>query len=963
MPAKRAKAQIKMSLYQDATFLLPVGTKVSARWVLPPAGVGKSGAMFSVDPDGHPVIAYESDGLTYFLNPMKEYIVAVATKDKVSAVTHLPNGLMLLAAGKDIGLLAEPSKKMSDKKGVPIVGFQPVVSLPVTKIDVLAAAGNEVYAAGLNPRTGRYSIYYLHVAKGAGPMDIELVHESDKAVTAVAANDNAIFVAAGNKVSRINRKDGSVTLLYTAPSSTVTGLALTPAGIIASTAKELVLIADGGTFEMMRSSGHQIAMRGDTLYVLFNSSMGVAAIGNLADLERFNLAVSPAAPTSLSIKGVRFFESGPPPYADRNFAENFDRKSVRTIVAQIDYSSLPGVKGATWHTITVSWYAPTGDILKSSSYPVLSRRGARVGRLLASIGGEPGGKYLPPQDRNRKGGIAYSFGDDDLGLRYPGRYRVLVQVDGAPAGEGFFTLTGQAKPEETLVYDDMGALRSMLDNGLSARQINDLLETAIIYGSPRSVELLLKRKADPNARNNKGKLPLELCPQGPDPVEKAELLIKYGANVNAKSSDGDLLVFNIDFFAPELVAELINNGADIYAKNKLGETVTEWIVEDPVLNHRGDVVSALLKRGADLNRVFGKAMHYNLLGRAIRNSDYDLVDLLLKKGVSTYVVHNDPPFERDRSALYVALDTFDKAQSGAAREKSRKIVCLLLSKGATLRLGKRIATSTYYGTTDYAGLYSDIRSGEGGMMFKGGNEQFFSKADLLQALDQDDTALEEASKSSDPAIQKLALSAHLARILEMVSLASNSDELSYAGDECKATFKLAEARYKPMQVDVVPEAQMPAQGGRSKAFIGVELVKREAGGAYVQGVIPGKSGNRAGLKAGDIILALDTQKMKDAAEIISAVSSSTPGIPVRVTFLRDQPMLMPDLPLACGLVEKELGKNGLAEMNLSRWLAANPDANNAADVRAVLKDVYDKEKQKATAGNIRSWTFKGTTSR
>jgi len=57
---------------------------------------------------------------------------------------------------------------------------------------------------------------------------------------------------------------------------------------------------------------------------------------------------------------------------------------------------------------------------------------------------------------------------------------------------------------------------------------------------------------------------------------------------------------------------------------------------------------------------------------------------------------------------------------------------------------------------------------------------------------------------------------------------------------------------------------------------------------------------------------------------------------VRLTLLRDGPDTPPELPLACGLLERRLQLAELARMNLGRWLAENPGGEQAPAVPAML---------------------------
>lgn len=956
-----------VSLFKEATFLLPEGVRISSRWVVPPTEITLSDAKFSVDASGAPLIG-DMTFSNYLVNPAREFKVSV--ERRISGFTHLDNGVLLLSSGNDIGLLAEPKQKTFDEKKVPVAAFQPLTSLSLKKIDVLAGAGNAAYCGGFNPQTGRYALYLLRVARGAGVKDMELVHESTDTITAVTGNEEMTFVAKGSAVVRVSRKDGSTVPFYTHPSSTITAMVITPAGLVVSTDKELVLAGENGAIEIMRSSGHRIAARGNTLYVLFLKSLGVLALDNMMDLKRFNLAVRPPAPgevpAPIAITGVRFFESGPPPYIQQNFAESFDRENVRSLVARIDYSRQAIRKEAGQHTVTVSWYEPTGGKLMDVSYQVSLQPGISTGQLFAAIGGESEhAGYMNYHQLKSDGSLRWAWGKDKLGLRYPGQYRVLVQVDGVPAGEWFFSFTGKTSPFHAIAYDDMKMLQMLLNQGLSPRYKDKngepLLVSAMRFGSVNAVELLLKYGADPNDMDKEGRLPINFCIQGSDCLKKADLLLLHGLDVNVQLGKDKSPLIHYFIFKPELTLFLLKKGVDINARNVFTkQNVLGSVVGDSKLCNE-EMIQLLVGRGANLNaffdfEVFGKTVLYGKfiytpLGYAIYRGDLDCVEVLLRNGASFSVAQQakpDPLKEPERSALYLALV---KASEGTGDDPTRvAIVRLLLKKGASLKKGKKridipfdpacslddLSTECVHRELDNEEM---LRQGEGRFMFRGTNPLFFTTADMIMTLEQDDAALDEAGTSKEPAIQELALRSHLGRVRELTAAARDSSGLYDAHRHCKEAFRIAEQRYHAMQLDVVPDIQTSSSGSQEKPILGARLLKRDEGGAYIQRLATGGPAERAGLRVGDIILALDTQKMKDADEVSSAVSRLTPGMPVRVTFLRDDPMFMSELPLTCGLLEKGMDEKGRAEMNLTRWLSANPDAPQAGEIRALIMEL------------------------
>ncbi|MBW1990010.1 MAG: PDZ domain-containing protein [Deltaproteobacteria bacterium] len=425
--------------------------------------------------------------------------------------------------------------------------------------------------------------------------------------------------------------------------------------------------------------------------------------------------------------------------------------------------------------------------------------------------------------------------------------------------------------------------------------------------------------------------------------DKADLLVRRGADVNAPSGSGGSLLGD-STLCPEFLVFLLKNGAS-FRFEKWG--YNQGILADVNRCCTEELLDALVQRGANLDEAADVYGYYTPLGEAISRADEKCVGLLLEKGVSTDVVQREPNHP-PRSALYVALSTLDDRDDPLDKAALRRIVRLLISKGATLKPGKKLSTSAFFTIpeSEYGRQREEmlaIARGEGRYMFRGEGPSFFDTMDMIRMLEQDDAALEEATRSPDPAIRAMALSAHLSRVREIVALARSTSDLYEAHDHCKKALALYEASYRPLQLDVVPRKQPGGQDGRQRPTLGIVISGRESAGVYVQRVVPGGAAERAGLKAGDIILAMDAKKITETKDVLDALAALPEGMPVRLTFLRDEPMQMPDLILTCGLVEKEIQSlHGHAEMNLSRWLAANPKHDLAKDVRKMLKKLAGK---------------------
>jgi serine protease Do len=60
----------------------------------------------------------------------------------------------------------------------------------------------------------------------------------------------------------------------------------------------------------------------------------------------------------------------------------------------------------------------------------------------------------------------------------------------------------------------------------------------------------------------------------------------------------------------------------------------------------------------------------------------------------------------------------------------------------------------------------------------------------------------------------------------------------------------------------------------------------EGGGVFVQSVAPGGPSEKAGLKEGDVIVAVDGKPVRDGGELVTIVTSTTVGTPLNLTVMR-----------------------------------------------------------------------------
>ncbi len=136
------------------------------------------------------------------------------------------------------------------------------------------------------------------------------------------------------------------------------------------------------------------------------------------------------------------------------------------------------------------------------------------------------------------------------------------------------------------------------------RQVGALIAGAM-SGDTKAVEAALAGGAEVNSRDADGITPLMHAARGkspeianPNPTDHpavVELLIKRGANVNAKTEAGFVALFWAARYGHEKVAKvLIDNGADVNATDNDGTTALKWATA----NKQAEVIALLRAAGA-----------------------------------------------------------------------------------------------------------------------------------------------------------------------------------------------------------------------------------------------------------------------------------------------------------------------------------------------------------------------------
>src|SRR5438105_8143921 len=82
-------------------------------------------------------------------------------------------------------------------------------------------------------------------------------------------------------------------------------------------------------------------------------------------------------------------------------------------------------------------------------------------------------------------------------------------------------------------------------------------------------------------------------------------------------------------------------------------------------------------------------------------------------------------------------------------------------------------------------------------------------------------------------------------------------------------------------------SQLVANGKAQHAYLGVSLASTASSSAKVNGVRSGTPAAQAGLRSGDVVTALDGQRISTAAELESAIAAKKPGDSVSITYTRN----------------------------------------------------------------------------
>jgi ankyrin repeat protein len=225
-----------------------------------------------------------------------------------------------------------------------------------------------------------------------------------------------------------------------------------------------------------------------------------------------------------------------------------------------------------------------------------------------------------------------------------------------------------------------------------------LLHNAALYASAGVMESLLKKGADPNAKNKEGETALMWCTYDPD---KMKLLVKYGADVNAIATSGNsaLLVAAVGANQYETVKFLLEHGADAAVRNKRKETamIRAAIYGDSLtlalLHKHGNDLNAMDSTGATplLQAVFN-VNRQATLWLLNNGADADKVGAFQLTALSGVVTFNDLPSVKAVLDRARNINTVDELGISALmwavynEHDNPDIIQLLLDRGADVNI-------------------------------------------------------------------------------------------------------------------------------------------------------------------------------------------------------------------------------------------------------------------------------------
>ncbi len=679
-PVHAQKTKIE-DLLAGATLILPEkDSLINVSWVLPPLQEERvtnirgnaTKIKFSIDKMGDPWILYQQN---HIMNPVKGYrfLISASPVDMV----HSDNGSLFITTENELGILLPITT--SFKVDSQVVMFQPISALPMSNCHMSKGLNNSLYLIGYDSANVCYAVYVLQSAIDSltpeytsNSWGFRKVYTSKEKITAATGNGYQHFLAIGNTMLSMSVKDTLPMPVPVYPNAEIVQILMDEQGGIYYSTDYSTSYYNRTTIHFLNNAGNSLAYQNDKLYIFFEGTLGLAMVNHIGRI-RENSAIgtqSVARPIiPFKVISANFYETGPPAYAKKAFASSFDKKVTRFISCELVIQNENKAQQQD-HEIMLNWYHENGRTF---------------------IGDVQLLKYKPGIIKQV---VRFSCGDKKAGAFYPGKYTVKLLLDGNEMYSAGFTITGAASPLQLIEMNDTVALYKRLQKDLDPNMLdenkNPLLHSAISFGSEEAVRLLLIYGADPNAKNSEGQPPLFRALDLPteESLQRMALLFQYGAKVNVKDTLQQTLLEAaiINQKDSSILDLLVEQGADINATIE-GRDPVIFLVGNNVIedNAKASLLSFMLENGADPNsrNPFGETFAHVICKSSI---DPILIELLINAGLdlnaNSYAIETGDSISLIKTVLHRYIE--NKETAPILAERNCKTASLLIGNGVRL---------------------------------------------------------------------------------------------------------------------------------------------------------------------------------------------------------------------------------------------------------------------------------------
>ena len=215
----------------------------------------------------------------------------------------------------------------------------------------------------------------------------------------------------------------------------------------------------------------------------------------------------------------------------------------------------------------------------------------RMGLLLVERGADVG---ISDENGTPLHRLAETNGLHDVAVR-------VMQFDGTlRAGDPTALLHAAAEADADRVLSRLLADGGDINFRTESYPERSLLHVAAEHGSHKVARLLLDRGMDPAGRNGRGQTPLHLAAESGS-YEIISTLLERGVPVDARDENGLTPLHQAAYYnEPEVAELLIERGAGVNAKSPANWTPLHFALLEKEGEDRGELVTMLIQRGADI---------------------------------------------------------------------------------------------------------------------------------------------------------------------------------------------------------------------------------------------------------------------------------------------------------------------------------------------------------------------------